>query len=205
VRRLMRSHCHCIAPVLCAIVLAGLVGCASRPDTRFYVLTPLPLVERPGDAPSSHSPMIGLRRVSLPEHLDRPEIVTRVGENMLQLAEFDQWGSPLRENLTRVLAADLSSALQVDRVAVFPWGRATPIEYEVTVEVARFEGTLGASCSLVAHWAILGRDGRESIAGGNSSHTESAGDSYATLVAAQDRLVAALGRDIATALKTIPQ
>ncbi len=201
----MRSFRRCVAPVLCAIVLGGLAGCASRPDTRYYVLTPLPPAEGPRDASSGHSPQVGLRRVSLPEYLDRPQIVTRVGENMLHLAEFDQWGSPLREDFTRVLAADLSSLLPADRVAVFPWMKDSLIDYEVTVEVTRLEGSLGGTCSLLAHWAIFGNGGKESIATGNSSHSEPVGDSYATLVAAQSRLVAALGRDIATAIKAAPR
>lgn len=195
----MRTLSGCVAPALCAIILVGLTGCASSRDTRFYVLTALPAVETPGRASPALSPAIGLRPVGLPQYLDRPQIVTRAGENMLQLAEFDQWGSPLQDNLTRVLAANLSILVPADRVAVFPWMKESPIEYEVTVEVAQLEGTLGGSCLLVADWAISGRGGKESLATGKSRHTEPAGDSYATLVAAHSRLVAALGRDIATA------
>ncbi len=201
----MRSLCGRGATVLCAIVLVGLSGCTNSRDTRFYLLTPLPAVERPGDVSPGHPPVIGLRPVVLPEHLDRPQIVTRVGENMFQLAEFDQWGSPLRDNFTRVLAGNLSTLVPTDRVAVFPWTKDNPVDYEVSVEVTRLEGTLGASCSLIARWVIFRRGGKESIAMGNSSHAEPAGDSYATLVAAQSRLVAALGRDIAAALKAVPQ
>ena len=195
----MRTLSGRVAPALCAIILVGLAGCASSRDTRFYVLTALPAVETPWGA----SPAIGLRPVGLPQYLDRPQIVTRAGENMLQLAEFDQWGSPLQDNLTRVLAANLSILVPANRVAVFPWTKENPIEYEVTVEVAQLEGTLGGSCALVAEWVISGRGGKESLATGKSRHTEPAGDSYVTLVAAHSRLVAALGRDIATALKGV--
>ena len=191
----MRTRSGCVALALCAIILVGLTGCANSRDTRFYLLTALPAVETPRGA----SPAIGLHPVGLPQYLDRPQIVTRAGENMLQLAEFDQWGSPLQDNLTRVLAANLSILVPAGRVAVFPWMKDSPIEYEVTVEVAQLEGTLGGSCSLVADWAISGRGGKESLATGTSRHTEPAGESYAALVAAHSRLVAALGRDIAAA------
>jgi uncharacterized lipoprotein YmbA len=195
----MRTLSGCVAPALCAIVLVGMTGCANSRDTRFYVLTALPAVETPGGTSPGRSPAVGLHPVGLPQYLDRPQIVTRAGENMLQLAEFDQWGSPLQDNVTRVLAANLSVLVPADRVAVFPWMKDSPIEYEVTVEVAQFEGTLGGSCSLVADWAISRRGGKESLAAGGSRHTEPAGNSYATLVAAHSRLVAALGRDIAAA------
>lgn len=195
----MRTLPGRVAPALCAIILVGLTGCTNSRDTRFYVLTALPAVEMPGGA----SPAIGLRPVGLPQYLDRPQIVTRAGENMLQLAEFDRWGSSLQDNVTRVLAANLSILVPADRVAVFPWMKDSPIEYEVMVEATHLEGTLGGSCSLVADWAISRRGEKESLATGKSRHTESAGDSYATLVAAHSRLVAALGRDIAAALKRV--
>jgi uncharacterized lipoprotein YmbA len=80
----------------------------------------------------------------------------------------------------------------------------TPIDYEVRVEVSRFEGSLGKDCSLAARWSIF-RRGDKRTTSGKSSHTEPAGESYTTLVAAQSRLLAALSRDIVAALKTVPQ
>ncbi len=201
----MRSLLRHSSAIVCAITIVGVSGCGTTKDTRFYVLTPLPAAERPRDVPSGRAPAIGLRPVGLPEQLDRPQIVTRAGENMLHLAEFDQWAAPLRDNFTRVLAENLSILVPTDRVAVFPWGNDASIDYEVAVEVTRFEGTLGGDSSLVAHWAIFKRGGKERPARGTSSHSEPAGGNYTTLVMAQNRLVAALSRDIATALKAVPQ
>jgi uncharacterized lipoprotein YmbA len=201
----MRAHVGCLSTTACLIVLVGLNGCAGPRETRFYVLTPLPAAERPRDASPGRNPAIGLRPVSLPEQLDRPQIVTRVGENMLQLAEFDQWAAPLRDNFTRVLAGNLSVLVPTERVNLFPWGKDTAIDYEIAVEVAQFEGVLGGECSLLAHWTVLRRGGRTAPTTGTSIHREPAGHSYATLVAAHTRLVAALSRDIATALKASQQ
>ncbi len=187
------------APALCAMLLAGLAGCANSQDTRFYVLTPLAGVGHPGGA-VVRRPAIGLRPVGLPEYLDRPQIVTRTSENTLRLAEFDQWGSSLQDNVTRVLAENIALLVPTERVAVFPWMRDNRVEYEIAVEVARFDGTLGATCSVVAHWTVSGRGGRESLSAGTFSRTEAAGDDYASLVAAYSRLIGALARDIATAM-----
>lgn len=201
----MGSLLQCISAAGCVIALLGVSGCGGTKETRFYVLTPLPAAERPGDASAGENPAIGLLPVSLPEQLDRPEIVTRMGENMLQLAEFDRWAAPLQENFTRVLAGNLAVLVPTERLSVFPWGKAGSPDYEVAVEVARFEGSLGGDCSLVARWSVLKRDGKRVAVTGTSSYREPAGDSYATLVAAHSRLVAALSRDIAMALKAVPQ
>jgi hypothetical protein len=199
----MRPLLRHLSAVLCALGLAGLGGCASTPETRFYVLSPLPANERPRDMPGQ-APIVGLRPVDLPEQLDRPQIVTRSGPNMLHLAEFDQWAAPLRESFTRVLAENLAILIPADRVAQFPWSNETP-EYQVAVEVVRFEGALGGDASLIANWTIARRGRKEAPAAGRSTHSEPAGGSYATLVSAQSRLVAALGRDIAAALKAMPR
>ena len=189
--------------VLWVIIIAGASGCARPPDTRFYVLTPLPATERARDVPAGRPPLVGLHPVTLPEQLDRPQIVTRVGANQLQLAEFDQWAAPLRDSFTRVLAENLSILIPTERVPVFPWW--PPVEYEVAVDVVRFEGTLGGECSLVASWTLTRTGRREAATTGRSSHTEPAGESYATMVSAGSRLIGALGRDIATALWSSPR
>ena len=105
----------------------------------------------------------------------------------------------MQDSATRVLAENLSVLLSTERVAIFPWPSDIPIDYEVRVEVSRLDGTLGGDCSLIARWSIFRRADKQTKAG-RSSHTEPAGDSYATLVAAQSRLIATLSRDIAVAL-----
>ncbi len=199
----MRSPRRLTGLLACAVLLVASIGCTSSGETRLYVLTPVSGVETPPGGSSARLPAVGLHPVGLPEHLDRPQIVTRAGENMLQLAEFDHWAAPLQENLTRVLAANLSLQVPADRVAVFPWTRDSGIDYEVRVDVTRFEGALGGASLLVARWVVSGPGGKDILATGTSSHTEPAGGSYASLVAAQSRLLAALGRDIATAVAEI--
>ena len=185
--------------------VAMVAGCSSAPATRFYVLAPLPASEGPKAVAAGSAPVLGLRPVALPEELDRPQIVTRVGATELHLAEFDRWAAPLRDNFARVLAENLALLVPADRVLLFSWSREAPIDYEVTVAVTRFEGTLGGDCSLVADWTISRRGGREGSTAGRSSHTERAGGSYAELVAVYSRLVGALARDIADALKAMPR
>jgi uncharacterized lipoprotein YmbA len=193
------------ALVLFAMALAGATGCAKTPQTRFYILSPLPPSAAPKDVSTARAPLVGLRPVTLPEQLDRPEIVTRSGANVLQLAEFDQWAAPLRDSFSRVLAEDLAILVPADRVVLFPWARESSVDYEVIVDVVRFDGALGADAQLVADWTIARRGAKTAPVTKRSSHTEPAGGTYADLVSAQSRLVAALGRDIASALQAMPR
>jgi len=205
VRYAMRSLPGWASRAVAAAALAGLAACASSPDTRFYLLTPIETAERPAEAFAGRPPAIGLRPIGLPEHLDREEIVTRVGENRFHLAELDRWAAPLRDNLARVLAEDLTALVPAERVLLFPWRKDGSVEFEVSVEVTRLEGALGGACSLGADWALFRKGAREPILTGRSSHHEPAGESYAALVAAHSRLIARLARDIAAALKALPR
>ncbi len=182
----------------CVVALVAAAGCATtQQPTRFYVLTPLPAAP----PASARGPAVGLRPVSLPAELDRPQIVTRTGENTVELAEFDRWAGPLAENFTQVLAQDLAALIPTERVAVFPWGKNTPVDYEVTVDVARSDGSLGGNCTLLAYWTVARRGGGAVATHATFTRTEPAGPSYTTLVSATSRLIAALGQEIAQAVR----
>jgi uncharacterized lipoprotein YmbA len=202
----MRSRfLRAIVLASCVIALVGVAACSRTPETRFYILSSsLPAAPPPSGAAAS-GPIVGLRPVTLPEQLDRPEIVTRSGANVVMLGEFDQWAAPLRDSFPRVLAEDLAILIPADRVILFPWSREAGVDFEVIVDVVRFDGTLGGESTLVADWTIAKRGGKKATVARRSRHTEPAGVGYADLVAAQSRLIAALGRDIAQGVKDLPR
>jgi len=188
--------------LLLAVVLVGLTGCAGATDpTRFYVLAPMgasSATSRP--SASAGDLRVGVRAVELPRYLERSQIVTRASANRLELAEFHQWGAPLRIAVPAVLAENLARLLPSDQVQVFPWGRSFTPDAQVLVEITQLEGALNADTTLTARWRILGRAGAE-VRAGTSRLSEPSGRDYESLVAAHSRLLGALSRDIAEALR----
>ena len=93
-----------------AILSAGLLlaGCGHSPPTRLYTLDAVP---PPHPASKGPRAPVQLAAVHLPPALDRPQIVTQVGPNRLQVSEQDQWGAPLDEIMRRALAQDLLARL----------------------------------------------------------------------------------------------
>src|SRR5215472_11684672 len=121
-----------------SVVLLGLHGCASSPPTRFYVLPPLTGAETA--SPAAHRDLtIGVGPVTLHPYLDRPQIVTRASQARLILGEFDQWGAPLHDSITRSLTENLALLVSTDRVVLYPWSRTTVPDYQVTVDVLQFD------------------------------------------------------------------
>jgi len=196
-----RRVARCIVmAVAVGLAVAALGGCGTSPTTRFYLLA---AIGGNGSNPSSASDaiIIGVRSVELPEELDRPEIVTRTGANTVHLAEFDQWSTPLRDNVMRVLGQDLAVFLPGDRVAVYPWPPGTSVDRELVVGVTRFDGQLGGRCVLHAQWQVLTRSGARPVISGRSTLNEACGPDYAAFAAAQSRLLATLSAEIGQAIR----
>ena len=182
-------------------------GCASTKPARFYTLSSLAISGTENRTePVGEGIAIGVGPIKIPEHLDRPQIVTRTSRNELQLAEFDRWAGSLADDFSRVLAENLSILLSTDRVSMYPWRRSVPIEYQVVVDVSRFDGTLGENAWLSARWSLLDGENKKVLAMHKSFLNEPSGaPSYKAMVAAQSRALAKLSREIADAIKEISQ
>ena len=192
-----------VAIMICWLALAGCLGGPSGP-TNFYMLSPL----SPSQAGTSAGPAegrirIGLATVVVPEYLSRNEIVVNLDNTVYQLAEFNQWAEPLNDNLTRVLAVNLTNLLQEDSITVFLSSDSSILpDYRLEVDVVRLDGNLGGQAALVAQWALLAGEEDDLILMRRLEYQEPATDqTYKGLVLAKSRMVEKLSRDIAAAVK----
>jgi len=194
------SLIRAIAP---GLLLMTFMACATNAPSRFFVLSsltgPAGGTEMAGDG---RNLTIGVGPVEFPAYLDRQEIVTRVSANELHLAGFNEWAEPLKDNFTGVLVENLSVLLSKDLFTIFPFRGPEPIDYQVRVEVIRFDGNLGGDASLFVRWIVFGEDDKKIFLTKKSAFKEATGGpDYKALVAAQSRTVEALSREIAGAIK----
>lgn len=109
--------------VLLWIGLFAMGGCASSKQARFYTLSPM---SAPGDlpkrVPAEQRMAVAIGPVAIPDYLNRPQIVSRSGPRELKLAEFERWAGSLEEDISRVVAENLSVLLAPDNVTVLRWG-----------------------------------------------------------------------------------
>ncbi len=180
-----------------------LLGCASSPPTRFFVLSSIFGSEKMRNLEGERCFAIGIGPVKIPEYLNQPEIVTRITQNEVRLDEFAKWTEPLENNISRALAENLSSMLCIRSIAVFPWRGQTPIDYRIDVHVIHMDGILGESASLDVSWSIAdGADRKKpALVTKRSSYREpTGGGDYGAFVSAQSRNLASLSREIAEAI-----
>jgi uncharacterized lipoprotein YmbA len=192
-------------PALLALLL--LVGCATgSPPVKFYTLNAL---EASGDLSGDQGVAarhlsIGLGPVELPEMLDRPQIITRAGTNRLQLAEFDRWAGSLRNDFSSTLAENLSALLNTDDIVIYPWGGGIEIDYQVEVEVARFDAVLEQNATLNARWKLSEGDSGKVLKGKRSVFKQPIeGQDYEAVVAALNRTLDAFSQEIAEAIQAV--
>jgi uncharacterized lipoprotein YmbA len=180
-------------------------GCGGSPASRFYVLSPMPASEDHVQIKTDNGCYaIGIGPVTLPNYTDRPEIVTRVSPNKLNLGEFDRWAEPLVDGFPRILMENLSTLVCADPMTLFPLRGPRPIDYRVEVEVLRLDGTLGGSASLIARWIIIDeKESRVLLTRKSNLSSPAAADGYEALVSAQSQNIAALSREIAEGIKTV--
>lgn len=181
--------------VLPAIMLAG---CTS-PQEYFYTLTSRTASGTSGVFTKA-SPSIAVGPVSIPEAVDRPQIVVRTGANQLTIAEQRRWAASLASQIARVVAENLTLLFGTSPISSYEQNMGPRADIQVLVDVQRFEAVLHEAVSIESLWTIRRASGQSTT--GRSVVRESiGGDGYDALVAAHSRALATLSRDIGEAIR----
>lgn len=177
-------------------------GCTGRtPPPAFWQVEAL--AERP-TAWAPDAPGVFVASVELPRYLDRPEVIRRVAPRRLSPASFDRWAEPLDDASARVLAEELARRLASERVVAYPAEPRFQVNYQVVVDIDRFDGEEGGKLHLVGRWSVLEGIGGPVIAGARVEIIEDAGEGVAGLVEAHSRALSDLAARIAVAIGALP-
>jgi uncharacterized lipoprotein YmbA len=188
------------------VSFGGCLGTGTQKPTDFYLLQPLNSSGEEHETAVGEGVVLGIGPVRVQEYLNRPQIVTRTSTNEIKIHDFHYWGEPLNSNLTAILAENLSVLLSTDRILIFPYRskQELPLDYQVVVDVIRFDGEPGVKASLLAQYYILKFDGneRKQIVTRQPRFSKPLADkSFETLVATLSELAADLSREIAEEIK----
>jgi len=182
---------------------------APQPDrSKFFILTPLADGAAPVSAPaaaSNDSPLtIGIGPIDFPDYLRRLEVVTLASPNQINLAAEKRWGEPLDKNFARVFAENISQLLNTQQLEKYPWPVRTHVDYQIEIDVQRFEATSDGQSQLVARWIIKDGAGKDLYASETRASSQvSAGETGASKALSED--LATLSREIATRVTELHQ
>jgi uncharacterized lipoprotein YmbA len=193
--------------VLVSAIATLVAACSGSTPTRFYMLASS--VSDQGSLPATPAPtalVIALGPVSLPNYVDRPQIVTRESANAVQLGTFDHWAGDLEDMLPRVLAEDLAGRLPADRIVSFPRVVSPAFDYRVAVDISRFDVSPEGEAVVAASWQIYDPTGRSALSVRDTSvQTPAISRSYEQRVAALSRALGDLGTAIAQDVLQLPR
>lgn len=182
----------------CLVLLAA---CGTPPKERYYTLTGAASAPAPA-AGAASATSVAVGPVTLPESIDQPQLVVQVAANQVTLYEFHRWASPLKSEIARVIAANL--AQELGTVRVWSYGQTTlpNPDYQVLVDVQRFDSALGDAVAIDAIWTVRGAKGATPKTGRSSVREPASGAGFDALVAAHSRALARVSGDIASAIRT---
>ena len=183
---------------LTTIALCFSAGCATSPASKFYTLNAVPVVEQP---PGVGQVAIAIDPVTIPELVDRSQIVSRLDANRVSIDEFARWAEPLRSQIPRVLAADLAQFIPGAIVSTYPQ-RVDDNAYRVSVDVQGFDTSTSGAVTLAVIWSARAPNRGEKVSGRTVAHETADAPGYDALVSAHSRALASVASDIAVALRS---
>ena len=140
--------------------------------------------------------------VSVPELVDRPQIVVNAGDNKVDIDEFARWADSLKSQIPRVIRADLAQQLNGARVAASPMGGDPAAAYRVQIDVPRFEAALGDAATVEVLWSVSPSGKGLRAEGRSTVRKPCAGPGFDAVVAAYSQALGAVSQDIASAIRS---
>lgn len=182
-------------------VMLSLVSCGSSKPSHYYLLSDL----SPTHVKVNHGThkVIGVGPVVMAKYLNQPQIVTRNSINKVNIDEFNRWAEPLDDNFTRVVSKNLQKILQSDYIAAYPWQHSESVDYQVKVDVYRFDATTDGKVICDLRYEIMNASTKERLLSKSKTYHEFIGQkySYTQLAHCMSRVVARFSRDLAQDLR----
>jgi uncharacterized protein len=185
-----------------ALALAlACTGCGRSPRVNFYTLEAAAREEGRGVQPL---PSVSVGPVSLPEVVNRPQLVVRVAENRVAVLESERWAEPLKSELPRLIAQNLGRLLGSARVASYQELSAAGAQYRVLVDLVRFEAARGDAVTVEADWSVrrTALASAAAVTGHSLVREKIQGAGNDAIVAAYNRALLRLSSDIAAAVSS---
>jgi uncharacterized lipoprotein YmbA len=174
-----------------------LAACGSAPKLNYYTLDSTPPVA--GTAPRAAT-SIYLGPVTVPDGVDRAEMVITVAPNQVELDEINRWAEPLKFAIPRVLADALSRELGTQDIMTSRQSSGLTFDYRIAVDVRHFDSSYSDGASLDVLWTLRPAKGEPRT--GRSVVREAATSRDAQgVAAAHSRAFERVARDIAIAIR----
>lgn len=174
-------------------------ACSRSPRVTFYTLEPGAQAENA--AAATAVPAVSVGPVTLPEVVDRPQLVVRVAANRVEILETHRWAEPLKSEIPRLIAENLRRLLGSSRVSSHLQHAGADTDLRVLVDILRFESSPGEAVTVEAVWSLRRATGGGQKTGRSLVREPVDAIGYDPMVAAYGRALHAVSRDLAGAIR----
>lgn len=193
---MMRTLAVWMATVCLAFAAAA---CSRSPRVTFYTLEPGARAETV--AAATAVPAVSVGPITLPEIVDRPQLVVRVAANRVEILETHRWAEPLKSEIPRLIAENLRHLLGSSRVSSHLQHVGAEADLRVLVDIQRFESSPGEAVTVEAVWSLRRATGGGQKTGRSLVREPVDAVGYDPMVAAYSRALHAVSRDLAGAIR----
>ena len=143
---------HIRAGVLLFLIAPLMAACSTAAPDRYYLLS---ATLNPAAPVAEQGSVIGIGPVTIPSHLDRSMIVSRSSSNRLEVNAGHRWAEPLDENINRILLENIDHTGKAVRMETFPWTSRDGVDWQIVVDIDRFERQADGKVLLAARWKLV--------------------------------------------------
>lgn len=186
-------------------ILIFLGGCGTSRPSRFYTLNSMPIPPEKAELSDKQNRItVGIDLNDIPAYLNKPQMAVRVSTNELKLDEFNRWAETVKDSFPKIIADNMISILPSDKFIVFSRKGILSVDYQVIINVTRFDGAPGKSVSLITQWGIYNSKEDKLLSAQTSDiKVETEGDDFDALVSAQSKALEILSRQISLSVERL--
>ena len=198
---------------LLALIVMLANGCVgTSPKENFYTLNSQNYALNQADkkqetlVKSLPDAYIDIGPVTIIELVDRPQLVIKLSPNQVQILEQQRWAQPLKNEIGRVVAKNLSILLTTHHVSNYP---TTPVNsnvsadmtsYKLQLNVQKFESSLASNATITINYTIRKLPNNQIYSDTITSTQKITGNNYSDLVEAQSKALGTISQKIAQAI-----
>jgi uncharacterized lipoprotein YmbA len=140
------------------LLFMAVAGCAGSQKSSYFTLYPMTWLT-PKYVSEDTGISIGIGPVSIPEYLNRSQIVSRPGRYEIEISDINLWAESLDATIPKIVSENISKILSTDRVYIYPWTQKAP-DYQVKIDIIQFDGSMPGNVVIFSRWSLL-KDGEE--------------------------------------------
>lgn len=200
----------------CLLMMTACLG--TSPKEHFYTLSATSTVNTSFKNEDSQlqNAIINLGAVTINEVVDRPQLVMRLSTSQVKILEQQRWAQPLKNEIGRVIANNLSTLLNNQNVRSYPATNSSIAvshkdtdsisknnAFKIQINVPQFESNLDKNTHIAMQYNIRRVSDNQQLNGTVELTQPVNNTGYDALVEAQSRALAQMSAQIAEQLKIL--